>query len=303
MAQAVRQAGQRVPRGLRHPAEIPLYVFLVILNIAIVVAAVRLIAVTTWIPPALRSPQLEVGARALLVAILFYIPALVIYREVSRAATRADTVQLSESQYPDIFATMRRYAAQLGIRKVPDLYLQNGNGALNAFAAQAFRHNYVVVYNSLFVNLQKDSRAGLDFILGHELGHIKLGHVSLWYQVSVAYSSQIPILGAWLSRLREYSCDRHGAYLEPEGQVGMVLLASGRYTEQTVDVPRLLEQAERVRGFWVTVTQLPRSHPWTLSRLRTLYRLGLFESTRNASGMSRSRDDRSSRMPSTESVN
>jgi Zn-dependent protease with chaperone function len=282
MTQIVAPAARRLPRGLRHPAEIPLYVLMVIINVAIVVAALRLIVIINWIPAFLHTPAIDVVARALLGAILLYIPGLVIYREAMRAGTSANTVQLSESQYPEIFATMRRYAAQLGIKKVPDLFLQNGNGVLNAFAAQAFRQNYVVIYNSLFANLQRESQAALDFILGHELGHIKLGHVSLWYQISIAYSGQIPIIGAWLSRLREYSCDRYGAYLEPEGQVGMVLLASGRYTEQKVDVPSLLEQSERTRGFWVAVTEIPHLHPWTLSRLRALYRLGLFKRTRHA---------------------
>jgi hypothetical protein len=70
-----------------------------------------------------------------------------------------------------------------------------------------------VVSNELFANLYNRNRDGLRFILGHELGHIRLHHVSLWYQLAVAYPQRIPLLGPALSRLREYSCDRHGAYL------------------------------------------------------------------------------------------
>jgi hypothetical protein len=53
-------------------------------------------------------------------------------------------------------------------------------------------------------------------------GHIRLHHVSvsLWYQMAVAYSQWIPLLGPALSRLREYSCDRHGAWLSPLGARG-----------------------------------------------------------------------------------
>jgi Zn-dependent protease with chaperone function len=99
--------------------------------------------------------------------------------------------------------------------------------------------------------------------------------VSLWYQLSVAYSSRIPILGATLSRLPEYSCDRHGALVAPTGAAGLVLLTSGRYTETTVDVEQLLEQGRRLRGFWVGLAQLPRSHPFTVRRLERLVGLGL----------------------------
>ena len=148
--------------------------------------------------------------------------------------------------------------------------------ALNAFAAQATGHDYVVLSNELFVNLYHNNRDGLRFILGHELGHIRLHHVSLWYQLAVAYSERIPLLGPALSRLREYSCDRHGAHLAPLGMTGLVLLASGRHTEQVVDVDELVRQGRSLSGFWVTVSQLPRSHPFTVRRLERLYRLGLF---------------------------
>ena len=32
----------------------------------------------------------------------------------------------------------------------------------------------------------------------------------------------------------------------------------------------------RLRGFWVGLAQLPRSHPFTVRRLERLYQVGLF---------------------------
>jgi Zn-dependent protease with chaperone function len=127
-----------------------------------------------------------------------------------------------------------------------------------------------------FVNLYNNNAAGLRFILGHEMGHIRLHHVALWYQIAVAYSERIPLLGPALSRLREYSCDRHGACLSPAGTTGLVLLASGRYTENDVNVDELLQQGRVLRGFWVGLAQLTRSHPFTVRRLERLFRIGLF---------------------------
>jgi Zn-dependent protease with chaperone function len=147
---------------------------------------------------------------------------------------------------------------------------------LNAFAAQATGHDYVVLANELFVNLYHNNRDGLRFILGHELGHIRLHHVSLWYQIAVAYSQRIPLLGPALSRLREYSCDRHGAYLSPLGATGLVLLASGRHTENEVNIEELVRQGKTLRGFWIGLATLPRSHPFTVRRLERLFRIGLF---------------------------
>src|SRR4029434_11030096 len=113
----------------------------------------------------------------------------------------------------DLYRTAEEFAHQLGLSRRPVIYLGNGNGTLNAFAAQATGYDSVVLSNELFVNLYRNNREGLRFILGHEMGHIRLHHVSLWYQIAVAYSQLIPMLGPALSRLREYSCDRHGAHL------------------------------------------------------------------------------------------
>jgi Zn-dependent protease with chaperone function len=263
-------------RHLRHPAEVPFYVFMVVLNVAIVVAIIRFALVLPFLPARLQDAPGALAVRSALWALLLFIPGLIIVRETQRATIRAGAVQLSPSQYPDLYATVQDFATTLGLRRRPDLFLANGNGTLNAFAAQATGHDYVVVANELFVNLYDGNRQGLRFILGHEVGHIRLHHVSLWYQLSVAYSQPIPLLGPALSRLREYSCDRHGAFLEPDGATGLVLLASGRYTENRVDVDELVRQAHAAHGFWVGVAVLPRSHPFTVRRLERLYQLGLF---------------------------
>ena len=55
------------------------------------------------------------------------------------------------------------------MRRRPQIFLANGNGTLNAFAAQATGHDYVVLANELFVNLYNGNRDGLRFILGHEI--------------------------------------------------------------------------------------------------------------------------------------
>jgi Zn-dependent protease with chaperone function len=262
---------------LRHPAEIPFFVFMLVLNVLIVVVIIRAALILPFVPPRLQDSAWAVTVRSALLALLLLVPTLVVIRETQRASVRGTAVQLSPSQFGELFETADEYALRVGLKRRPQIYLANGNGALNAFAAQATGHDYVVLSNELFVNLYDSNRDGLRFILGHELGHIRYGHVSLWYQLAIAYSGRIPLLGPALSRLREYSCDRMGASLSPSGATGLVLLASGRYTERDVDVPELVRQGRRLRGFWVGLAQLPRSHPFTVRRLERLFRIGLFQ--------------------------
>src|SRR5690242_17352879 len=263
-------------RRLRHPAEIPVFVLMVVLNIAIIAFIIRAAAVVPFLPEGLQDSGVATAVRTALIALLLLIPGLIVVRETQRAGVRGTAVQLSPHQYPELYRTAQDFAEQLGLRRRPDIFLANGNGALNAFAAQATGHDYVVLSNELFANLYQNNRDGLRLILGHEMGHIRLHHVALWYQIAVAYSERIPLLGPALSRLREYSSDGCGAYLAPNGSTGLVLLASGRYTERDVDVDELLRQGKALRGFWVGLAQLPRSHPFTVRRLERLHTLGLF---------------------------
>jgi len=263
---------------LRHPAEFPFFIFMVVLNVLIIVFIIEAAVMLPFLPERLHDSGWATAIRSALIGLLLFVPFLIVVRETQRASIRGTTVELSPRQYGELYRTMDGFARRLGLRRRPNLYLGNGNGALNAFAAQATGHDYVVLSNELFAQLYRENREGLQFILGHELGHIRLHHVSLWYQLAVAYSERIPILGPTLSRLREYSCDRHGAFLSPGGTTGLILLASGRHTENVVDPDELVRQGKELKGFWVGLSQLPRSHPFTVRRLERLYGLGMLHS-------------------------
>jgi Zn-dependent protease with chaperone function len=262
---------------LRHPAEIPMFIFMVILNFIILGILIDFLATANLIPQALRGTNWEPTVHAVAGAILFVAPALLIVRQIQRATIRATAVQLSRTQFPDLYASVDAFAEALGVRPTPTVFLANGNGTLNAFAAQSgWTNNYVVLSNELFANLRNNNREGTRFILGHEVGHIRLHHVALWYNLVLCYSQLIPILGSTLSRLREYSCDRNGAALESKGEPGLVLLTAGRYAYDNVQVSELVDQGKHLGGFWVEIAQLPRSHPWTVRRVWRLHQLGLF---------------------------
>jgi Zn-dependent protease with chaperone function len=277
-------APQRRPR-LRHPIEIPMYILLVILNIAIVVVLFG--ALLIQLQPSLlhavyitSNPQ-RLAVIAILVGLLLAGLVLILVRQLNRASVRGGSVLASDHQFPEINAIKREAVARLGFRskREPEIYVAAGNGVLNAFAASAFGHDFVVVNSDLFANTFEQNQRAIRFIVGHELGHIKLGHTRLWYQLSLAYSGWIPLLAPYLSRLRELSSDRHGAWFESEGEDGLILLAAGRYIYHQVQLPGVLEQAKRNIGFWNTVVQLPLSHPLTIRRIRELNRLGMIHAS------------------------
>ena len=268
---------------LRHPAEVPMTILMVVLNLAILGVLIDFLASVALIPTELRGTNWEPTIRAVAGAILLVAPATLLVRQVQRASIRGTAVQLSRTQSPGLYASMDDFAATLGVKPAPTIYLTNGNGTLNAFAAQSgWTNNYVVLSNELFANLRNDNREGTRFILDHETAHIRLHHVALWYNLVLCYSQLIPILGPTLSRLREYSCDRNGAALEPKGELGLILLTAGRYAADNVQVSELVGQGHRLGGFWVEIAQLPRAHPWTVRRIWRLHQLRLFGPARTA---------------------
>ena len=265
---------------LRNPYEIPLYVLSVLVNLLIIsfilLGALLVGYLNVLAGEPLSGPAVD-AIRVAFLALLLLVPGLVVYRQLTRAGTRGSAVRLSPRQFPDIYAVKDDFARRLNLRRDPEIYLMSGNGALNAFAASTFGYDFVVIHSELFSNTYEKNKDALAFIIGHELGHLRLGHTRLWYQLSTAYVDRVPLLGEFLSRAREFSCDRHGAYLVPRGEEGLVLLAAGRYVYKEVDVGDLLEQARRFRGFWPTLAQLPQSHPFTVRRLKVLYDSGFFE--------------------------
>jgi Zn-dependent protease with chaperone function len=265
---------------LRNPYEVPLYIFSVLVNLLIIalilVGALLLGYLNALAGEPLSGPVVDV-IRAAFFALLLLVPGLVVYRQLTLAGIRGSAVRLSHRQFPDIYALKEDFARRLNLRREPEIYLMSGNGTLNAFAASTFGYDFVVIHSELFSNTYERNKEALAFIVGHELGHLRLGHTRLWYQLSTAYVDRVPLLKGFLSRAREFSCDRHGAYLAPQGEEGLVLLAAGRYVYKEVDVEELLEQAQRFRGFWPVVAQLPQSHPFTVRRLKVLHDVGFFK--------------------------
>ena len=100
---------------LRHPAEIPTFILMVVLNFAILAVLIDFLATAALIPPALRDTNWEATWRAVAGAIILVAPALLVVRQVQRASIRGTAVQLSRTQFPDLYAWGERTAVVLDL--------------------------------------------------------------------------------------------------------------------------------------------------------------------------------------------
>ena len=83
---------------LRHPAEVPFFIVMVILNVLVVLAILQAAIVLPFLPEDMRGSPLAVGIRTALVGLLLFVPGLIVVREVQRAAVRGSAVELSKQQ-------------------------------------------------------------------------------------------------------------------------------------------------------------------------------------------------------------
>lgn len=99
---------------LRHPAENLTFILMVVLNVLNLAFLIDLLATATLIPPVLRGTGWEALVRVVAAAIVLVAPVLLVVRQVQRASVRGTAVQLSRTQFPDLYASVDDFAATLG---------------------------------------------------------------------------------------------------------------------------------------------------------------------------------------------
>ena len=187
---------------------------------------------------------------------------------------RANGVRASDRQLASLYAVAKRHAATLGLESMPDVFVVQAGGVLNAFATRFLGRDFVVVYSDVLAMAEQRGEAAVGFIVAHELAHVKRGHLRRrWLTLP---GRLVPYLGAAYGRACEYTCDRLGAHCQPDGGVsGLLALAAGPALFQQVDAREYARQAERETGFFVRRSELMASHPHHTKRVAALLEHGV----------------------------
>ena len=134
---------------------------------------------------------------------------------VARALTRAymigHYVLVGPQQFPHLHKMVSDGAVALGLTEVPQAFVYNSNGVMNAMALRLVgRDRYIWLTSAL---IDSDSDEQVRFVIGHELGHHVAGHLDRLGHLLRLPSHFIPFLGPAYSRGRELTCDRIGLYV------------------------------------------------------------------------------------------
>lgn len=183
---------------------------------------------------------------------------------------RGSAVRLGPDQFPELHRRVLELAAQAGIDPVPEAYLMEAGGSLNAFATRFLRSRMIVLYSDLLDACGEDE-AARDMVIGHELGHIKAGHLRfVWL---LAPGLLLPFVGSAYSRACEYTCDRWGNALcgSGDGAVrGLAILAAGGRFAGRVNLRSFVQQTTQLDTGWMTIGKWLSRYPPLCDRVAAL---------------------------------
>jgi Zn-dependent protease with chaperone function len=284
---------RKVIRQLRHKSEIPLYIFMIVLNVLIIVGVVLYffasdeenqkyydtVAASVTESADVSSDKLQKEldnmpeALEYLVMIIFTAVAIPFIVSYAYAQYRSMSVRITEKTYPEIYAIVEEYAQKLGMKRVPKVYMVQGDGMLNAFSAFIPFRQYIEVYADLLEVAYREyhDMDTIRFIIAHEMSHIYFKHATMHYYYNIMFSQLIPILGPTFSRAREYSCDRLAQLLSgSDGVEAILALVAGKHLYKQVDKIDYVQHALSVKGLFVFCYNLVSSHPVMTKRVLAL---------------------------------
>jgi len=213
---------------------------------------------------------------------------------VTRLAYTGSNIRVTQSSFPDLHGTFLTVCRTLDMQYIPELYI-GWDYSLNAEAFGVERP--AVKVNSGCVDLLSPSE--LMFFLGHELGHVKSGHM-LYGAVAAQIGNLTAIIGEatmglgriltggleaaffYWYRMSELTADRAGLLACQDGDAALTAMVKMaglpiKFFDR-ISTASFIQQAREFEGFdsdsvnWVTKLMITsyRTHPWTVMRAKEL---------------------------------
>jgi Zn-dependent protease with chaperone function len=207
-----------------------------------------------------------------------FIPLVVIIGYITSRSNHQDLLshgqQVNPQSAPEMIPLIQMNIARLQVEPV-NVFIVPSN-QLNAYTFGMDSPKAIVLYSSLFKIMDRDE---IQFILGHEMGHVKLGHT--WLNTLVGGIAGIPSsLGAaaimelafrWWNRACEYSADRAGVLAcgKPNKAISaLVKLETGVAARTQAGMQAAIQQIETEDDdIMNNLEELIASHPMIAKRI------------------------------------
>ncbi|MFC1764386.1 M48 family metalloprotease [Planctomycetota bacterium] len=228
-----------------------------------------IVSLLVWLP-------LSIFLIASLVFMAFLlIPTLVscwIAGQFFKARIFGHCVRVSQSQYESVYTMLQDVSSRLGIRQMPNVFIMNSEGAINAVAQRFVGKRYVLLYSSLVDLLYQTGQPNqLKFVVAHELAHYAAGHVSFWKNLLIRPALLLPHFGLAYTRACELTADRIALAVTGDPHAAKAALAGlaagSQKLASQLDIQSFMDQEAEVTGLFGFISELYAPHPRLTKRV------------------------------------
>jgi Zn-dependent protease with chaperone function len=195
-----------------------------------------------------------------------------IVTRLTRAYMIGHYVKVGPEQFPNLHKMVSDGSAALGLKEVPHTYVYNSSGVMNAMALRLVGSRRYVWLTSALIDADNDEQ--VRFVIGHELGHHRAGHLDAFTGFLRLPAFMIPFLGSAYSRAREFTCDRIGAWLVQDSETArsaLQMLGCGSARLNASMNTAAYEQQEKevpaIAGFFISIFS---THPRLTRRVKAV---------------------------------
>jgi len=184
-----------------------------------------------------------------LIVLIFVVLAYLMNQSQHQALIR-QAQEVTQERAPEMYALVQRLKRRVKPGEV-QVYMA-GSRQLNAYTFGLESPQVIVLYSALFHVMDEDE---LSFILGHEMGHVALGHTWLntllggMAGVPVGFGGAVILVLAfrWWNRACEYSADRAGllACGKPAKAISALVKLVARDADTQAELERALAAVEK----------------------------------------------------------
>lgn len=201
-----------------------------------------------------------------LLILLVIILCLKMIQGAALAQLKQNAIKITPEQFSLIYNKASEFSEKLKLKKIPEIYMFQSSGALNALATRFLFKNYVILYSDIMELAYKEGEDAVAFIVAHELAHIHRNHL-LKYALTAPIIF-IPFLRNAFSRACETTCDNIATALVPNNSLeGLLVLLAGKELYKKVNVKEFLLNADKEYNHSAWLGEIKATHPYLSRRL------------------------------------
>ena len=205
------------------------------------------------------------GIIVLVLSFIYWIVTFVVAAHIKGGA-----IQVTAKSWPELNAIVDEAKNKLGVSDAKAYVIQDS--VFNAFATRLAGRNFVVLNSgAIDTLLRKGKIEDLKFLVGHECGHVAMGHVGFWNTSFAHLGAIIYPLYAWYRRCQERSADRCGLWCagnRTDAHTSIAVLAGGSEMGSRLDINAVSAQWNEVRDeTWIMIARYYSEYPHTLERI------------------------------------